>query len=171
MECIFAHPSLSIFEWCDLKLLFIEGSKLLVDNHTYSVITARPVEPGGKGCEVNDNAPPPDFGKIRSRTRFIKNLVHIINWLPKPPQIFRPPPALFCFDRPETQKKKLDVNQNSLMFLCYKVFLIKSWGSLFFLTDVTHYWVLGLPQLFFNSEALPFTYQYVVMHRISWQTL
>ena len=33
----------------------------------------------------------------------------------------------------------------------------------FFLTDVTHYWVLGLPQRY-NSEALPFTYyQYVVL--------
>ena len=32
----------------------------------------------------------------------------------------------------------------------------------FFLTDIIHYWVLGLPQ-WFNSEALPITYQYAVM--------
>ena len=54
----------------------------------------------------------------------------------------------------------------------FKLFLKEQYDSfeLVFLTDVTHYRVLGLPQLF-NSEALPFTYQYVVMHRISWQTL
>ena len=30
---------------------------------------------------------------------------------------------------------------------------------------------IGRAMVFFNSEALPLTYQYVVMHRISWQTL
>ena len=40
----------------------------------------------------------------------------------------------------------------------------------FFLTDVTHYWVLGLPQLLI-PRLCHSPIQYVVMGRISWQTL
>ena len=44
----------------------------------------------------------------------------------------------------------------------------------FFLTDVTHYWVLGLPQcFFFNSEAqlCQSPISMLLWNRISWQTL
>ena len=62
--------------------------------------------------------------------------------------------------------------QNSVWSLFFWIEeTIWSFGSIiFFVTDVTHYWVLGLPQLLIRRPCHS-SIQYVVMGRISWQTL
>jgi len=70
-------------------------------------------------------------------------------------------PKLETEDHPQ-----YELSQNSFFSLLSSLTLHKH----FFVTDVTHYWVLGLPKLLIQRLCHS-PIQYVVMGSISWQTL
>ena len=61
-------------------------------------------------------------------------------------------------------------NMNFLKIAFFHFFPLSLFINFFFVTDVTHYWVLGLPKLLVQRLCHSPT-QYVIMGSISWQTL